>query len=696
MMLRMAEVKQKPRFTESLPGRMAGWLLAALWIYSMSGIDSHSFSAYPACVLMLVVLLLAGVGILAGYRLVRMSWLGWFTLAAAGYFLIRCVNSYAVTDSYEDEAIILGGIVYYVAGVYVAQNQRYSSLFFILGLALVLNIAAFWATKQPWFCLGWTGRAPETPEGCNHIPTSLFIYKNFAGFFFVAGGFVLGGWALWAQKGWWRCICVLLAVVSIVLSFYCETRVPYFMLPLAMVVLWVFDVVLQLYSGKKLGGTSYIVAFVFLTLVLAGMYDLFLGNTIGTLFSNADSHLRYHIWGAVCEVFPHAPLWGCGAGATEWEIIPHYAEWHLPNYAHNDYLQVWLDYGLIGISLALMLIGGHLVRAFFCMSSEWADGQRKKLVAVAWLMVCLLAAYACADFPWHSYALVSMGAFSCGIMASPFARERGGFLRASVWSPGSKHSLLPIQAQKRPGRICLFLILCGLVCFCYSLGGKLRAAWIGQWEYNAIARAGQDTDYTARRAHIASLLPLYPAPALMDTYYQAPLYQKNFGEQERLLRIALGANPKQMFTMVMLADVLDRQCEFEESEKLMRSSYVGDAMQANMLAAWPSYYAHHLLLWGRSEMQQQRYERAVSLLGYALAMHQKRQICFNLQFRGTQQTWLKDRTMDKYLVPLIRNATMDLKLLRKIGVQPDDSWQEPLEPGGRPSLYRSWVKKADK
>ncbi len=696
MMRHMAEVKQKPRFTESLPGRMAGWLLAALWIFSMSGVDSHSFSAYPTCVVLLVVLLLAGVGILAGYRLVRMSWLGWFTLAAAGYFLIRCVNSYAVTDSYEDEAIILGGIVYYVAGVYVAQNQRYSSLFFVLGLALVLNIVAFWATKQPWFRLEWTGRALETPEGRNRVPMSLFIYKNFAGFFFVAGGFVIGGWALWAQKGRWRWICVLLSLVSIVLSFYCETRVPYFMFPLAMVVLWVFDVVLQLYSGKKLGGTSYILVFVFLSLLLAGVYDLFLGTAIGSLFSNADSHLRYQIWGAVCEVISYTPLWGCGAGATEWEIIPHYAEWQLPNYAHNDYLQVWLDYGPIGMSLALMLIGGHLVRAFFCMSSEWTDVQRKKLVAVAWLMVCLLAAYACADFPWHSYALVSMGAFSCGIMASPFVHERRGFWSSSARVAGSKHSVFPIQAQKRLGRICLFLILCSLVCTCYSLGGKLRAAWIAQWEYNAIARGGQDADYAARRALIASLLPQYPAPALMDTYYQTPLYQKNFAEQEGLLRIALAANPKQLYTIVMLADVLDRQHKYEESEKLMRSSYVGDSMQANMLADWPSYYAHHLLQWGRSEMQQQRYERAVSLLGYALAMHKKRRISFNLQFHGTQQTWLKDWTMDKYLVPLVKNANMDLKLLRGLGVQPDDSWQAPLEPGGRPSLYRSWVEKTDK
>ena len=242
---------------------------------------------------LLVVLLLAGVGILAGYRLVRMSWLGWFTLAAAGYFLIRCVNSYAVTDSYEDEAIILGGIVYYVAGVYVAQNQRYSSLFFVLGLALVLNIVAFWATKQPWFCLEWTGRALETPEGRNRVPMTLFIYKNFAGFFLVTAGLALGSWGLWVQRGTWRVVCLSLSVGAVVLSFFCSTRVPYVMLPVALVVMWGLDLMIQLNSGKKPGLVAYLVGFLFLILFLIGVYDLFFGNTIGALFSAADSHMRY-------------------------------------------------------------------------------------------------------------------------------------------------------------------------------------------------------------------------------------------------------------------------------------------------------------------------------------------------------------------------------------------------------------------
>lgn len=696
MMRHMAEVKQKTRFTESLPGRMAGWLLAALWIFSMSAVDSHSFSAYPACVVLLVVLLLAGVGILAGYRLVRMSWLGWFTLAAAGYFLIRCVNSYAVTDSYEDEAIILGGIVYYVAGVYVAQNQRYSSLFFVLGLALVLNIVAFWATKQPWFRLEWTGRAFETPEGSNRVPTTLFIYKNFAGFFLVTAGLALGVWSLWAQRGLWRVVCLALSVGAVVLSFFCRTRVPYVMLPVALVVMWVLDLMIQLYSGRKPGRVAYLIGFFFLLVLLIACYDLFFGNTIGSIFSGADSHMRYRFWASVCEIIPHTPAWGCGAGATEWEIIPYGDFLQLPNYAHNDYLQVWVDYGVIGVVLAFALIVFYVVQAFRCIASEQVDAKRRTLVAVALVVVLLLSVYATADFPWHSYALVCLGAFACGILASPFSHERGGWFSSARWASGASSALVQVKAQQGVGKCLLMGILLALVAFNADLGGKLRYAWLAQWEYNRLSQPGVDLKYQARRDCIAKLMPHYPCPALMDTYYEAPLYERNFQEQERLLTIALAANPKQKFTALMLADVLDRQNKYEAAEKLMRNFYAGDVMEGRYMVNWPAYYAHHLLQWGRYEMKQGNLRKAVSLMEYALNIHSVRSISFVLLYRTTKQSWLNDSAIDNRLRSFVNDSRTDIRLMKQIGVQPDDSWQEPLEPGGRPSLYRSWVKKVDK
>ena len=175
MMRHMADDKTVSRLTESLSGRLAGWLLAALWIFSMAAVDAHAFSSFPACVLLGVVVLLVLVALLTGRRVVRMSLPGWISLAAGVYFLARCLNSYAVVDSWGETSLILGAVVYYVAGVYVAQNKNHGALVAVLAGALLLNIIAMWAVRQPWFCLEWTGRAAFTPEGANSTPVSLFV-----------------------------------------------------------------------------------------------------------------------------------------------------------------------------------------------------------------------------------------------------------------------------------------------------------------------------------------------------------------------------------------------------------------------------------------------------------------------------------------------------------------------------------------
>ena len=124
----MAEHTPAVRLTESLPGRLAGILLAVLWIFSMAAVDAHAFSAFPACIALAVVLVVVVTAVLAGKRLVRMSNTGWCALAVGCYFLVRSMNSYAVVDSWGETALILGGMVYYVAGVYVAQNKNYGAV----------------------------------------------------------------------------------------------------------------------------------------------------------------------------------------------------------------------------------------------------------------------------------------------------------------------------------------------------------------------------------------------------------------------------------------------------------------------------------------------------------------------------------------------------------------------------------------
>ena len=689
MMSHMADTPPVKRLTESIPGKLAGCVLALLWIYSLSGVDSRAFSAYPVCVGLCVVAGIVIVALLLGYRVVRMSMLGWLSLATGGYFLARCLCSYAVVESWGESALIVGAAAYYVAGVYVAQNRSYRSVFVVLGGAVLLSIVAWWAVKQPWFCLEWTGRATYTPEGKNNLPTALLIYKNFAGFFFIAGGVALGAWCLWNRKSAWSVVPALLAVSAVVVSFLCNTRAPFFLVPIALFLLWVFDLLVQLYSGRRIGVLSYVIGAISVVLLCVGSYDFFFGNALSGFFNEVDSHDRYRIWASVCEGIQHAPLWGFGAGAAEWEVIPYFDGWSLPNYAHNEYLQVWLDYGILGVLLVLFVIVSHVVRGFLCVASDKVSQERRAFVAVSIMLLLFVSAYASSDFPWHSFSLVTMCAFVCGILASPFPYTRND----RRWAAGSHVPVVGVKAESWVGRAALLCVMGGIVYWGCVMGNKLHPAWLAQWEYNQLSQPEVDGYAHQRRALIARILPSYPDSALMDTYYKLPHYQSDWKERERLLKLTLEANPKQLFVVAMLVDALGRQHQFAEAEQLMREYYIGDAMPGTCLTNWPAFYAYNLLEWGRDDMANQRNGLALSKMEYALAIHGWKRVNFDLLYRRGDYPWRKRGGMKPWLNDMIRGCRRDVQLLRLLGTEPDDSWRQPLVPGGRPALYSSIVDK---
>lgn len=695
MMRRMAEDKPVSRLTESLPGRVAGWLLAALWIFSMSGVDAFAYSSFPACVVLAVVLVLVLCALLAGKRVVRMSGTGWFSLAAGGYFLLRCMNSYAVVESWAETTLILGAFVYYVAGVYAAQNKNPGGLVCVLFVALLLNAVALWAVKQPWFCLEWTGRARYTPEGSNSLPTSLFIYKNFAGVFFCVGGCALGAWAWWVCRGMRRVSALLAAVVFICCSLLCGTRAVYVVAPLFVVLFWVADMLMRVLRDQRIGSANAVLGIVVLIGIAILAVDFIFGYQLVGNVSGIDTHLRYMIWAAVCEVLPNAPLWGYGAHAATWEMVPYYSEWQLPNYVHNEYLQVWSDYGPVGLVLLLLILLLHVVRGVRCLNSEACSVARHSLAAVALLVLVSIAAYAMVDFPWHSFALVAMCAFCCGVLASPFAHRALSWFSGRKWRNPGQAPLLAVRAQKWPGRVVLVLLSGGLLALSCRLGDTLLPAWRAQWEYNELSRGQGDASAMARRALIARLLPQYPSPALMDTYFMFPQNMVPPAERERLLRIALEGNPRQLFTLVMLVDALGQQNKFVEAEMLMRENFADGVLLGSVLTNWPAYYAYNLLIWGRYEMLQGNQRKALSLMDYAMRIHARNRIGFDVVWRQSEQPWKEQGGVKPQLRRLIDSARTDLHLLRLTGVQPDDTWMLPMTPGGKGALYRSIVEKKD-
>ena len=690
MMPRMAEAKSMKRLTESVPGRLVGWLLALLWVFSLSGVDSTAFSAFPVCVVLLAVLLLVFFCLLLGYRVVRMSALGWFSLAAGGYFLCRCLNSYAVVDSWADSVLIVVAAVYYLAGVYVAQNRHYSAPVIVLVVALLLSALAWWAVKQPWFCLEWTGRATYTPAGRNSMPTALLVYKNFAGFFFIAGAVALGGWALWAQRGIRAVLLCVVAVLSVLLSFFCGTRAPFFLAPIVLMGLWVFDVLVQLYSGRKISVLSYVVCAVFVVLLLVGVYDFFFGRTLSVFFDDTDSHGRYGIWSAVCEVLSHAPAWGCGAASVQWETIPFYKGEYLANMAHNEYLQVWADYGFIGLGCMLAIIAWHVVAGLRCVASDKISPERRALTSVSLLVLVFASAYATSDFPWHSVALVIMCAFVCGVLSSPFPYVRD----AHKWSASSQAPVVGVQAQGKTGKLLLLALVVGVGFWCVWLGQKLYPVWYNQWEYNRLSQSGEDAYAHKRRELIAALLPGYPDSDLIDTYFLLPAYGSDWHERERLLRIALEANPKQMFVVAMLAEVLGKQKRYEDAEQLLRTKYTEVGLLDSGLHNWPAVYAHNLVMWAREDMGRGQYGLALSKMKYALEIHRWKNVRYGFVLGHKINADKKKTRIKPWLKDVMMGCKRDVRMLELLQVRPDDSWRLPLTPGGIPSLYSSIVDKS--
>ena len=692
----MADTQSVPRFTESVPGRVAGVLLALLWVFSMSGVDAHAFSSYPVCIGLVLVLLVVAYGLLRGYKIVRMSLLGWCSLLAGGYFLARCLCGYAVVDSWCEAILILGAAVYYVAGVYAAQSRSYRGVLLALVVALLLNVLAFWLVKLPCFDLVWTGRAAQTPAGANTVPTTLFVYKNFAGVFLCLGGCVLCAWSVWLLVGVRRVLGIMLALVAVAVSFMCGTRSVYLVLPLSLLGVWGLRLALLISANRRISGANLVVSGILLVILGVCVYDFLFGGRLPDVFGQVDSHLRFLIWGSVCEVLPSVPVYGCGANVTQWEIVPWYNEWQLPNYAHNEYLQAWVDYGILGLLLTLGVLLAHVVQGVRCVLSERVAFNRRVLAGLVMLFLVLLAVYAVVDFPWHSFALVSLSAFACGILASPFERTAESLFGARRWV-GSVAPVAPVRAQRRVGRAILLVLLAGL-CGCLGmLAITLRPAWHAQWEYCELCTLGKDVSGDARRALIAELLPQYPSPALMDTYFMLPpTSEQNLPLREKLLKHALSANPRQLFTLTMLVDVLGAQKKYEEADRLMREYYVGESMPSSRLNNWPGYYAYNLLIWGRSEMQQGNHGKALSLLEYALAMDAVNYTSFNPTWRGGPQPWKEHGGIKPGLRKMIDSCKLDVRMLRAVGARPDDSWKQPYTPGGKTALYQSMLLKKRK
>ncbi len=560
-----------------------------------------------------------------------------------------------------------------------------------LMFGVLMNMAYLLLFRQPDFPIEASLRPAMTMAGANSRGTTLFAYKNFAAIFLMVGGAVLVCRPLWTGwKGRGSLLVVLVGAAGIAASCCCGSRSVLVLLPLLAVGGWLLWLVMRLYGNKGIGwGTVLVGIIVFLGLV-GTVGDLFLGHSTLQKLLEVDTHLRTLVWKHICNILPDVPWYGHGAGASQWQIVPFYTEWQTPNYAHNEYLQAWVDYGVAGHALMLLVLGCHLTLGFWSMASEEVSAGRRALIAACLLILSAMALCALFEFVWHGFAFAALSAFACGVLASPVPGRSESLFSRRRWAPGSTPSLRPVRLMGRGAMACACIACVLLAAASMGLGWRLLPAWGAQWQYNALCHAGASGG--ERMEFLERAVEFCPDPELAAHYVTLeppPGRADNLLRMEVVLRRVLESNPHHLFTVVMLADVLGREGKCEEAEMLMREHYQPGGQDGTLLANWPGYYGVNLLRWGCQRMASGDYASALSMIQYALKIS-RHSFSFADACGIRSEGRRRETGFRKKIPAFVATCRVDMETMRAIGVEPNHAWQQPMRPGGPRALYSRW------
>lgn len=648
------------RISESGYGRLAALLLWVVWVCCMAMHGAQAYSSGLSCVLLCLPVLVIVVALLRGGRLVRVPAAMWFFLVAGGgYFLVRCAMSYNVYDAWNEAAHVLAAMVFYLAGfLYAPSKDGKGRLLVAVGAAVLLQVGAM-AVVGMGEVPSPVGRPLFSLEGTMNAAHSLFGYKNFTAAFLVVCGVFSLTYALVEggrrSLGWWA-----VAVVAFSASFFCSSRAPWMLVPLAVAVACCFWLMSRVFAGRSAVAAGVCLA----VLVLAGTVGLsvLLAQDGGAdrLAHWLDSHDRLYLSSLALDAGERAPWFGNGARSFVWEALPMSWTKYAPNYAHNEYLQMFADYGLAGCVLLLAALVVHVWMGLQRLGCE--EGRRPALVAAAMAGFAMMALYAGLDFVWHSMGLLAVAAFCAGVMAAPCKP--------------------PLRAESKAGRGVLLgvgaAVLAGLV----FLSVQLFPTWCRQWGYSELVDARVSVQ--SRAAALSSVVAGYKDPLVVNEYVrllaEASPSVSAWEAGVRRLDESLAFNPKYLYNAAMKADLLDRLGRFREAESVHRRLHVPGGMVHNGIYPWRPVYALHLADWGMSLVKSDP-NAALSLLQSALPL-----------MNGMVDGWAPAQSQLRMTPAEERRAREMLQTtiwyLKTAGAVPDGAWKASMAPGEQGALYQ--------
>lgn len=133
-----------------------------------------------------------------------------------------------------------------------------------------------------------------------------------------------------------------------------------------------------------------------------------------------EGNIRLQLWHDTWLMISQRPWFGWGPYAYRW-VYPHFWQYMTtyldPQYAHNDYLHTWAEYGLVGLAL---LVGAILWAAIRLARLIRVSEPDRSACLIAGLLGSLAAtaAHAAFDYNFHIYGNVQVLVLLAGVVTA--------------------------------------------------------------------------------------------------------------------------------------------------------------------------------------------------------------------------------------------------------------------------------------
>ncbi|MDB5690150.1 MAG: hypothetical protein JWL91_2026 [Sphingomonas bacterium] len=182
-------------------------------------------------------------------------------------------------------------------------------------------------------------------------------------------------------------------------------------------------------SGRRIAAVLLLIVALLVLLTILALDNAVIASVIAR-FTGGDDR-RYDFWPDV--IYAIGQFWPFGSGSSTFDpvfrtverldtVLPSFV-----NHAHNDYFELTLELGVVGVALIVAFFALYLPRAFAILFQR--RGRPVEPVAIAALFgIAILLLHSLVDYPLRTTALGTLFAVLCAMTFSP-AQPAGALRR---------------------------------------------------------------------------------------------------------------------------------------------------------------------------------------------------------------------------------------------------------------------------